>query len=247
MKKLFLLISTLFCMSTATFAQQQGEDNGFGLKLHVGITGDKYGAVKAETDIFGISNESDYVESGCKNSPLFGMSIDNRWYVANPGSFGIGIDARWLDFGIGKSTWEEEIAVQGKSGSKTNEYKCTNVQLGMLMPGVVGTFYMGNDMAIDAFYNVGPTVGIYSVSGGEDDDASCEFGLSHFVGAAFRYKVFQAGVEYNIARFKSVDWFDDDEETAINDEDAFFNLGNTFDIETKTKRDNFRIFLGFKF
>ena len=75
------------------------------------------------------------------------------------------------------------------------------------------------------------------------EDTSWGFGFSHFIGAAFRYKVFQAGVEYNIATLKSVDWFDDSD----NDANEYVeNYINTM-TDTKTKFNNFRIFLGFKF
>lgn len=186
-----------------------------------------------------MSDESGWVkDENRSNKPLFGASIDNRWYVANPGDFGIAIDARWLDVAVGKSKWEKEGV----------EYlNSTNVQVGLLMPGVIGTFYLGNEMAIDAFYNIGPSVAISAVESSVDnaiydalDDTKWGFGFSHFLGAAFRFKVFQAGVEYNFAHLKSVDWFDDEEEDSLN------NAVNSL-AETKTKFDNLRIFLGFKF
>ena len=112
MKKVFLLIATLCSMSSVSFAQEQGEDNGFGLKFHAGFYNEeKYGLVEVEEDGGLFGNLMDAAEDAAKeeagyetkNIPLFGMSIDNRWYVANPGNFGIAIDARWLDFGIGKT------------------------------------------------------------------------------------------------------------------------------------------------
>lgn len=237
MKKLFLLAATLFSMSV--FAQEQGDDNGFGLKIHAGICGSNYGAQKVEVDLGPLSGDSEWKkDENRSNNPLFGASIDNRWYVANPGNFGIAIDARWLDIAVGKSKWEKEGV----------EYlNSTNAQIGLLMPGVIGTFYLGNEMAIDAFYNVGPTMAMSAVESSLDnaiydslEDTKWGFGFSHFLGAAFRFKVFQAGVEYNFAPLKSVTWFDDEEEGSI--EDAFNSVA-----ETKTKFNNLRIFLGFKF
>ncbi len=238
MKKVLLTI--LSVLSLNAFGQAtQGDDNGFGLKINAGITGAKYGSVKMEGDFMGIDlgGGSDWVEpgDGVKNKPLFGANIDNRWYVANPGNFGIAIDARWLDIAIGKSKYEAD--------GEDLDASTTNVQVGMIMPGVIGSFYFGKEMAVDAYYNLGPTVGVYATKAGDEyDDASFEFGISHFVGAAFRFKVFQAGVEYNIARLKSQDWGSDDE-----DEEDPFGIMNSLTIDTKTKRDNFRIFLGFKF
>lgn len=266
MKKLFLLVATLFGLSSASFAKdlKQGDDSGFGLKLHAGLCIGGFGDTEIDGKKFSATEDGEEV----KNTPLFGMSIDNRWYVANPGNFGIGIDARWLDLGIGKSTY----SVEGIDISKT-----TNVELGMIMPGVVGTFYLGNDMAIDAFYNIGPSVFVQMGEGLIDaasdakdatdknkngnlskedakdmyntfdavndalDKTYFDFGFSHFVGAAFRYKFLQAGVEYNIAKLKRMDWGDSsaDDEGNINIE-----IG---DITTKVNRGNLRIFVGFKF
>ena len=237
MKKLFLLVATLFSMSV--FAQEQGDDNGFGLKLHAGICGSSYGAQKVEVDLGPLSGDSDWKkDENRSNKPLFGASIDNRWYVANPGNFGIAIDARWLDIAIGKSKWEKEGVEYMNS---------TNAQIGLLMPGVIGTFYLGNDMAVDAFYNIGASVAISAAESSLEgaaydalDDTDWGFGFSHFLGAAFRYKVFQAGVEYNFAHLKSVTWFDDEEDDSLN------SAVNSI-AETRTKFDNLRIFLGFKF
>ena len=255
MKKLFLLISTLFCLSSASNAAdlKQGEDSGFGLKLHAGLCIGGFGDTEVDGKTFSATEDGEDV----KNTPLFGMSIDNRWYVANPGQFGIGIDARWLDLGIGKS----KFSYEGVETSKT-----TNVEVGMIMPGVVGTFYLDNDMAIDLFYNIGPSVFVQMSEGlldaatdaqntannitkneylsdidGFDDFNNLEdaldktyfdFGFSHFIGAAFRYKIFQGGVEYNLAKLKRMEWGDGED---------------TGDFVVKSNRSNLRIFLGFKF
>lgn len=222
MKKLFLLVATLFSLATTALAKDldQGEDNGFGLKFTVGICGDKFGAQKFDLGS-GYQDEWTKIE-GISNTPLFGLSMDNRWYVANPGDFGVAISARWLDLSIGKSTFS--VANQ--------EFEATNVQLGLFMPGVIGTYYLDNNMAIDAFYSIGAGFGIQS----SDADTNWGFGYSHYLGGAFRYKFLQAGVEYNIAPMKSIDWFSDDEEVTINDIAA-----------TKTRFNNLKIFVGFKF
>lgn len=247
----------MFCLSSASNAAdlKQGEDNGFGLKLHAGFYNkDKYGYTDAEIDAMdamkdlGLDDEEG-VET--KNIPLLGLSLDNRWYVANPGNFGIGIDARWLDFGLAK----QKVSFDGEDQSEE-----TNVHLGMLMPGVVGTFYLGNDMAIDAFYNIGAEVAVSfgkDLVNDTDFDASFGFGLSQFVGAAFRFKVFQVGVEYNIAKLKSMDWGSKDAEDNL-DLDGFdygdIDYGDVvkdqiddLSFDEKRRRNNLRVFLGFKF
>lgn len=266
MKKFFLLVATLFGLTTTTFAKdlEQGDDNGFGLKLHAGLCIGGFG----DTEIDGKKFSATEGGIDIKNTPLFGMSIDNRWYVANPGQFGIGIDARWLDFGYGKSTF----SFKGVDYAKTS-----NIELGMLQPGVVGTFYLGNDMAIDLFYNIGVCVfvqmdeslidsandandatnkkqsGNYTLDDAQNlkesynnvnealDNTYFDFGLSHFVGVAYRWKFLQAGAEFNIAKLKRMDWGNS---TADDEGNVNVVIGES---TTKVNRNNLRIFLGFKF
>lgn len=266
MKKLFLLVATLFSMATSTFAAslEQGEDTGFGLKFHAGFCSGNFGDTEKD------GKTTPAVGEGCsmKNTPLFGLSIDNRWYVANPGRFGIGIDARWLDGAVGKSTL---------SYKDVDYAKTTNIELGMIMPGVVGTFYLGNNMALDLFYNIGPNVFVQMDEGLVDaasdakditdknktgnltkedlinknntynavndalDNTYFDFGISHFVGAAFRYKFLQAGVEYNIAKLKRMDWGD-----STADDNGNINI-DINESTMKVNRNNLRVFVGFKF
>lgn len=255
MKKFLLSIAALFSMATASYAIDQDDDNGFGLKLTVGICGDKFGDREFADDVTinGVpveGNDDDLKVPGMerKNTPLFGLSMDNRWYVAQPGKFGIGITARWLDMSFGKS----KIALNG-----VDMLNGTTVKADFLMPGIVGTYYMNDDMAIDAFISVGPSLTFQTMHmedenlekqikpfasslGFDIDDTDAEFGASYYFGAAFRYKVFQAGIEYNYAKLTSMDWFEEDD-----DDDYFSNfLG---DVVTTYRRNNFRIFVGFKF
>lgn len=56
MKKFFLLVASLFSLSAVSYAQEQGEDNGFGLRFHAGFyNSDNYGQpiVESEGGLFG--------------------------------------------------------------------------------------------------------------------------------------------------------------------------------------------------
>ncbi len=258
MKKLFLLAAALFSMTTASFAQEQGDDNGFGLKLNVGlVSNDKFGVQTWDEDW---SNglvqyhKGDDVRSKIaqefgkrKNTPMFGFGLDTRWYVANPGKFGIAVSALWADFSVSLSK------LYGTVGN--TEYlmlKGTTIKGDFLMPGIIGTYYLGDNMAADLYYNIGPSLAFQNFHFANDDlqdavekaaetfgydidDVDAELGIGHHLGAAFRYKVFQVGFEYNFAKLKPMDWFEEDE-------DNFFTS-----IGSHRRRNNARIFIGFKF
>ena len=222
------------------FAQEQGDDNGFGLKLGVGFGGSSYGTVDYGSVIKIDGNANSY-------SPAFGLSLDNRWYVANPGKFGIAIDARWLDLSI------------AHFGDKTDytEVKSNLVKFEMFGPGVIGTFYINDKMAADLYWNIIPSLAVTGHDSKvttpafgnnpetvvETEDTDFALGMSNYIGAAFRFKVFQAGVEYNIAKLKYQDWGKNDD----NAEDALNDWANSIFGNYKQNLNNFRVFVGFKF
>ncbi|MBR2260991.1 MAG: hypothetical protein IJ916_04745 [Paludibacteraceae bacterium] len=238
MKKLLLVVAAFFAMNA--FAQEQGDDNGFGLKLGVGFGGSSYGTVDYGSVIKIDGNSNSY-------SPAFGLSLDNRWYVANPGKFGIAIDARWLDLSI------------AHFGDKTDytEVKSNLVKFEMFGPGVIGTFYINDKMAADLYWNIIPSLAVTGHDSKvttpafgnnpetvvETEDTDFALGMSNYIGAAFRFKVFQAGVEYNIAKLKYQDWGKNDD----NAEDVLNDWANSIFGNYKQNLNNFRVFVGFKF
>ncbi len=250
MKRLFLLVSAAL-LSLNMFAGEQGDDNGFEIKLFAGFaSAEKYGTKELKTNIYGHEVKGqEIILPGLHKTPTLGMALGSRWYVANPGSFGIGIQARWIDFSFTHKEWDMYEYKKGVYGAKeTNNF----VNVGVFGPGVVGTFYLNDKMAVDAYYNFVPTLMItkdkfeyesdfltYKGSGftEKEDEANFGLGISHFFGAAFRYSVFQVGVEYNIAKLKGMDWGSDDEgESTLEDLTV-----------TKYNMNNFRVFVGFKF
>lgn len=105
-------------------------------------------------------------------------------------------------------------------------------------------------MAIDAYYNLVPTIvnitdsydynNDYRTHMGSDfvkneDTTEISFEFFHYFGATFRYKAFQIGLEYNIAKLFLADWGPDDDEN-IDD----YRL-------SKYNMNNLRLVLGFKF
>ncbi len=262
MKKILLFAFALFGISA--FAQEQGNDNGLGIKLNVGLVGDRFAEVsyKKSNSIWSaltnadVNSNNPYVDR--KNTPLFGLTLDSRWYVANPGKFGIAINARWLDASFSASKiFFNDFKGLLKNLNGQEILKGKTVKADALGVGPMGTFYPTDNMAIDIYYNLCPSLTLQNFEFADEnmqetykkaaelldykiDDLEAEFGLSHYIGGAFRYKIFQVGVEYNIAKPKSVDWFDDNKNT----NNQYFNLSNGV---SHTRRNSFRIFLGFKF
>ena len=240
MKKLLVLALSLMTGFSA-FAGPQGEDNGLGLKFFAGLYSWKYGTV--DVGLLGAFVDDDEMP---KASPTIGLALDNRWYVANPGNAGIAINARWLDFSYA-SLKEDRETYDAKMNPITVTDKTQYFDASILGIGVIGTYYFDDDMCVDLFYNIMPNVLVLNNKiEGADSDATFAFGASHRIGAAYRFKVFQAGFEIKGGKLKCQDWGKDDAEAAEFNEamdmaNSFFGVGN------KVRTGSFRIFLGFKF
>ena len=247
-----------------------GEDNGFGLKLSVGFPRGTYSQTTS-FNLLGVqsSTTSEYEQ----DATSFGLTLENRLYVCPQEKWGVAVHARWIDMNYaagdmkvkslstsasyGETSASEDLDL---SGDYTMDMK--NAEIGFLGVGPMFTYYLGNDMAIDVFYNLVPTFmysnlkpkeasiagfdvdltgddDIWDWDWDEDDDTSSSsdddseknyigVGITHNIGAAFRYKFLQAGVEYRLGKM----------EIAEVDDDA-----DTFDYKTNC----FKIFVGFKF
>lgn len=223
MKKSLLALATVLGFAFNSTAATPGEDNGLGLRLNVGFpmgdyTISQWGNLEYAYPVSGVS---------------FGLTLDNRWYVWHNDKMGAAIQARWLDANFMTGELGVDIPFVG---SETFA-ELTNIEGGILGAGPMFTFYLNDDMAIDAYYNFMPSVVYSMVKDADDEDSSSDdssesnlwgFGLAHHVGAAFRYKIFQAGLEYRIGK--------------IEIEDVDFST-HTMDASM----NSFRINLGFKF
>lgn len=238
MKKLVVLALGLLA-SLSTFAGPQGEDNGLGLKFFAGFHSWKYGT--QDLGALGLLVDEDKMP---KASPTLGMALDSRWYVANPGKgpVSIAINARWLDFSYARL--KETNDSRGKIVTTTTTYWDAS----MLGIGAIGTYYFDDKMAVDLYYNIMPnamiTVDSNSIS--DDKETTYSFGSSHRIGAAYRFKVFQAGFEIKGGKLKIQDWGKSDAEKAAAAA-ADNTVNNLLGIGNKIRTGSFRIFLGFKF
>lgn len=220
MKKVLLAVFSVISLNT--FAQATaGDDNGFGIRLGVGIPADHYGMPTATKDIEGPTGFPE-------NKISFGACFDNRWYVWDNGTFGAAINARWLDVDVARKT--ETVTVLDKEA----EAKSTAVDIAFTSPGAIFTWYAADNFAVDVQWNISPEILISSFYNDamDYDKAYGSLGWANIVGASARYKVFQAGVEYKISKPTQI-FGDDDIFTMLEDETS---VGNKL-----------RIFIGFKF
>lgn len=215
MKKVFFAIATLLSMAFGASAQNPGEDNGFGIKLHVGALSAK-GDVEYDGKATGFEGKVSGID--------FGVDLSNRWYVWHNDKFGIAVDAHWMDFSFGSGELEIKQKLLG-----SQKYDGTAFELGLLGVGPMFTFYLGNEMAIDGYYNFIPnTMFLLPEDMDEDDSFYWGVGYTNKVGAAFRWKFLQAGLEYSLGNIELENSEESDE---------------SIDADT----NNFRVVFGFKF
>ena len=222
MKKSLLALATVLGFAFNASAQGgPGEDNGLGLRLNFGFP--------AGTTTL---SENGWPEYYTVDGVQFGLSLDNRWYVWHNDKVGIAVQGRWLDANFLSGELGFDVPFFGSVGPTID---LTEISGGILGVGPLFTWYLNDDMAIDAYYNVMPAVNYSKITmNGEYDDKETEnnfwgIGVTHHVGAAFRWKVLQAGLEYRIGKINGMEEFDFD------------------NLEMDASMNSFRLNLGVKF
>ncbi|MCQ2225511.1 MAG: hypothetical protein MJZ14_07295 [Paludibacteraceae bacterium] len=267
MKK--ILVSALSLLaSLCAFAGSQGEDNGLDLKLSAGFHGDKFGYSDVDLAKYGFL-KGDYPFKNA--TPTFGFSLDSRWYLVNPGDAGIAIDVRWVDFAFANCKSEVNLKYEKPTNisSVTLELDYTATtktqfyDLSICGVGPMGTYYFNSKNAVDLYYNIMPNIFLISMKrpeyssdsdmfmdyykeildeNSDDRTNTFAFGVSHRIGAAYRHKLFQAGVELKFGKLKYQDW-GNDRNNEKNELDMMFKALSA----DKIKAGAFRVFVGFKF
>lgn len=182
---------------------------GFSLLLEIGFPSDKYG--------FDVDGDA-FSEKG----KIIGLQIGNRWYFKNEGISAFGIMANWLDV-----SWNKK---------SENDFDFGTLNVSFLELGPVYTYALSSDAALDFYYNLQPTV-LSSAYVNSDGDGlgSAGFGMTHAIGGALRYKVFNFGLEYVFGKVNGA-------YVAVGDFPDTGNLG-----EATMSAKNVRFLIGFKF
>ena len=187
---------------------QRAIKNGFSINAVFGFPSENFG-------VYGMP---------FKVKTLYGIKLGNRWYFNPNEKYGFGLMVNWFDISLGVST----------DYIDNTKYAIADIVISAIELGPIGTYAISGDMAIDGYYNLKPTVFSSAIANeNEDSYAAAGIGFSHVLGAAFRYKVLNIGLEYS---FGSVN---------VSNEEA--NGIHSFDNSGIMKINSFRIVLGAKF
>jgi hypothetical protein len=220
MKKIVILLTIVLLAGVTTnlFAQKDRKlTNGFSINLVTGIPSSQYG----------FSN-FDNIDSEYQLGSIWGLQVGNRWYFSPKENFGFGLMANWVDITAGVKTGVE------------NGYDWARLvtDVSFFEIGPIGTYALTTEIALDAYYNLRPTgfasVMLISDSGDDETYTYLGFGFTHAIGAAFRYKALNIGLEFVAGGIDSEGIYSGSNE----DED----LGSQKNIA-----NNFRIMIGAKF
>ena len=195
MKKAALLFVLIIAISA--FANVSAQDTkptpknrtlskGFSIKIEYGIPSASYG-----TDI--------PVASDWKYGITVGLQIGNQWYF-NPGEkLGFGLMVNWFDCSFAAKSVEDATRA--------------TIDLSVMELGPIATYALSNEMAIDAYYNLRPTMvqnfsrwtSSWGGHTGEYSDTRSGYGFTNALGAGFRWRALSIGMEYEFGSVSESD------------------------------------------
>jgi hypothetical protein len=212
MKKLIILIIIILStgISLSSFAQKDRKlSNGFSINLVTGFP----------SSVYGSPNDSQ-LDAAEKLGGIWGLKIGNRWYFSPKEKYGFGLMVNWFDF---------TIALQSdpiNTGNSTNAI----ADVSFLQFGPVGTYNATNNIALDGYFHFRPTMfqNIIMQSSG-DTYGYAGFGFSYALGAAFRYKILNIGIEYVFGGINT-SYIETGSSFNTNPEDTYKLMTNSFRI-----------------
>ncbi len=176
MKKLFTITITLLSLLQLSAQNDLATKNGFSIDLEFGFPTGKYGAISKD--------QFDY-------DVIYGLQVGNRWYVKRFEKSGIAVMANWISAGF--------------TQKKAHGITATGIELTFVEVGGMYSYAIGQDMAIDGYYNLEPTILITDAVNQYKDgnEGIGGYGFGHALGAAFRYKIFNVGLEYHFGSIEA--------------------------------------------
>jgi len=179
MKKHLILITIILLTGIAlsSFAQKDRKlSKGFSISLVTGFPSSNYGTPKGTQ-----------VDASEKLGGIWGLKLGSRWYFKPNEKYGFGLMVNWIDFSMAMKS----STINGNtSGNAVADFS-------FLQFGPIGTYAVTDDIALDAYFNIRPTVfeNVIVPSSG-DTYGYAGVGTCEALGAAFRYKVLNIGIEY---------------------------------------------------
>jgi hypothetical protein len=220
MKKNVILLCILLVtgLTTHLFAQKDRKlSNGFSINLVTGIPSSQYGVSK-----------DDNIDSEYQLGSIWGLQLGNRWYFSPTEQYGFGLMVNWIDITVGVKAGTESRYDWARSVADVSFFEI----------GPIGTYALTKDIALDVYYNLRPTgfASVMLISDSNDDETYtyAGFGFTHAIGAAFRYKALNIGLEFVMG--------------SINSEGTYTGSYDDEDLGSqKNIANNFRIMIGAKF
>jgi len=184
--------------------------NGFSIKVGYGIPSSKFGTS------YPVNDDEKY-------GITYGLQMGNQWYFNPTPKFGIGLNINWFDFSLTAKSYND--------GSRAT------IDAALIEIGPIGTYAINNEMAIDLYYNLRPTAIINMAEwtsnwGGyrtQHSDTWEGVGITHAIGAGYRWRALSAGMEYVFG--------------SVNDVDDLLNTDEAY----KMHANCFRFLIGVKF
>ncbi len=176
-------------LKTGLSAHDHPLDNGFLIRLGFGVPGASYGDRNHEDyNPYNYNGEIDEVNMATS----IGIELGNQFYVWRESSetMGLAVNINWMDLQLGFGT----VDYYNTYDSGTDVELLINLSL--IEVGPLYTYALNDDMGIDAYFNLCPTL---LVSAWYEDAG---IGLRYAVGGAFRWKVLSAGLEYGFGDVK---------------------------------------------
>ncbi len=195
MKRIYLFF-TLCLLTFSSFAggnnmigltSKMGKDdgmisNGFYWNLGIGFPSYKI------TEFSGFDREKQGVQ--------FTLEAGTQWMFVSSDRFGFGMNVSWIT--IGASSYK----------IKDTDSKGFDVHLGLLRFGPMATVGLGDNAAVDVFFNLSPTVKYNLVTYANDNQSNnLIYWLAWTPGVKFRVKKFAVGVENSFGKmtFRNLD------------------------------------------
>lgn len=157
-----------------------------------------------------------------------GLAIGNMFRLVDSDPLAIGLRVTWFSFGWTVFKPSSSYDISGFA-----------VNLNALKLGPYVTYALNDQMAVDAFYQVSPTLNLGAVAGTDNNNNAIVLpivgaGLAHELGVTYRFDILSVGVGYGLGSTKVSATWDD-------------GSGSTETVKAKYNNSHMRIMLGMKF
>jgi hypothetical protein len=154
-----------------------------------------------------------------------GLEIGNMFRLVDSEPLAIGLKVTWFSFGAsGFKANSNYSYITGFSGT-----------ISALKVGPYATYALNDQMAVDIFYQVTPTVNFGAITGVDPSTAEEYFlplfgyGLTHQIGATYRFDILSVGVGYGLGNTKlTLDFEGETAEATFYGSHLIFMLGMKF-------------------